>query len=43
MTSTMISRATKYVEKGVCLSLGNIMIDEYQDIPPDRLAWLKPV
>ncbi|WP_373952991.1 DNA helicase IV [Vibrio pomeroyi] len=40
--STMISRATQYVEKGKFISPWKfIMIDEYQDISPDRLALVE--
>ena len=40
--STMISRATQYVEKGKFVSPWKfIMIDEYQDISPDRLALVE--
>lgn len=40
--STMISRATQYVEKGRFVSPWKfIMIDEYQDISPDRLALVE--
>jgi DNA helicase-4 len=40
--SMMISRATQYVEKGRFISPWKfIMIDEYQDISPDRLALVE--
>ncbi|WP_046223947.1 MULTISPECIES: DNA helicase IV [Vibrio] len=40
--SIMISRATQYVEKGKFISPWKfIMIDEYQDISPDRLALVE--
>lgn len=40
--SMMISRATQYVEKGRFVSPWKfIMIDEYQDISPDRLALVE--
>ncbi|MFI3273456.1 DNA helicase IV [Vibrio sp.] len=40
--STMISHATQYVEKGKFISPWKfIMIDEYQDISPDRLALVE--
>ncbi|MBW3695694.1 DNA helicase IV [Vibrio sp. T187] len=40
--STMISRATQYIEKGRFVSPWKfIMIDEYQDISPDRLALVE--
>lgn len=39
---TMISRATRYVEQGKFVSPWRfIMVDEYQDISPDRLALVE--
>ncbi|HFQ4919282.1 TPA: DNA helicase IV [Vibrio vulnificus] len=39
---TMISRATKYVKEGKFVSPWRfIMVDEYQDISPDRLALVE--